>query len=185
MPKLIAFATRRWSRVFLLGDGVIGCWVLGNNYRGSGYYGAYPPTLLARLYALFPDLADLRALHLCSGSLTAAQHPRAIRLDRNQTLQPSLVADVKAIPLADASIDVVFADPPYAPQCALKYGFPMLNRRLVLREVARVVAPGGLVAWLDVQTPMYRKIEWRERGLFMVRRSTNHVFRGVTLFERV
>src|SRR6266540_1931472 len=51
-----------------------GLWVLGNNYKGSGYYGAYPPQYLKRMKALYPDAE--RVLHACSGSLKAGPYTR-------------------------------------------------------------------------------------------------------------
>ena len=48
--------------------GVIGMFILGNDYRvKSKYHGGYPNTYLRRVRALFPD--KRRALHVFSGAL--------------------------------------------------------------------------------------------------------------------
>ena len=89
-------------------------WLLGNSYRGSGYYGAYPPSYLRRVAALFPDVAPERWLHLFSGSL-AADVP-GVRVDVREpgagVVAPTVRADAKRLPFASASIELVAADPP-------------------------------------------------------------------------
>lgn len=159
-----------------------GVWMLGNNYKGSGYYGAYPPGYLARILSLFPDVRDGYVLHPFSGSL---RNVHGVRVDVNPANAPDVVADATAMPFEDASFDLVLADPPYSAEDAKRYGTPMVNRRAVLKEFARVTARGGYLAWLDTVWPMFSKTQWHCFGQIGVVRSTNHRVRLVSIFRRV
>ena len=164
-------------------------WVLGNNYRGSGIYGAYPPGYIKRVAALFPDARDV--LHLFSGSLSAnresLQHPEHWQcdyLDANPELHPTIIGSAEAMPVEDARYDLVLADPPYSVEDAQHYGKPMANRSKVLEEAYRVLRPGGCLLWLDQVLPMYSKAVWHLWGLIAVVRSTNHRVRLLSCFQR-
>lgn len=158
-----------------------GVWILGNDYRGSGYYGAYPPSYLRRVRALFPDVGDKSLLHLFSGSLPPAVG--GIRLDRARETQPDVLADAARLPFRD-SFGLVLADPPYSRIHAAKYAARMINRRVVLHEIAQVTCAGGHLVWLDTQVPMFAKTDWHWYGAIAVIRSTNHAIRLCSLFER-
>jgi SAM-dependent methyltransferase len=158
-----------------------GVWMLGNNYKGSGYYGAYPPGYLARIGALFPDVWGARVLHPFAGSLRGVH---GVRVDINPANQPDVVADACAMPFAAESFDLLLADPPYSPDDAKRYGVPMIDRRKALREFARVTRPGGYLVWLDTVWPMFAKRDWHCFGQIGVVRSTNHRVRLVSLFRR-
>jgi hypothetical protein len=159
-------------------------WMLGNSYRGSGYYGAYPPGLLKRLWALYPDL-DGHVLHICSGSLKA--DVRGVRLDLRHlpgVVEPDVRGSVTAMPFLPGSFWLGIADPPYGTAQAVNYGTPMPSRRRTLQQAHAVIAPGGQLAWLDTQLPMFRKADWHNWGQVCVVRSTNHAVRLLSLFER-
>jgi SAM-dependent methyltransferase len=159
-----------------------GMWMLGNNYKGSGYYGAYPPGYLKRVAALFPDVWDARVLHPFAGSLAGVH---GVRVDINPANKPDVVADAACLPFEPASFDLVLADPPYSAADALNYGHPMINRRKVMHELARVTRPGGYMVWLDTTWPMFRKDMWHCFGVIGLVRSTNHRVRLISIFERV
>jgi hypothetical protein len=175
-----------------------GCWIGGNNYRGSGYYGAYPPDYLDRVAALFPDhdVTSRRVLHLFSGSLTADATIRGVRIDVNPNQRPDVVGDALALPFVAGAFDLVLADTPYGQAHMLKYAAKMPpaiakrhgrmpDRLRVIREAARVTRPGGYLVWLDTKLPMFSKRDWHWCGTVQVVRSTNHDYRGVAIFERV
>jgi len=163
-----------------------GVWLLGNNYRGSGYYGAYPPSYVRRIAALFPDVAPERWLHLFSGSL--APDVPGIRVDLRPpgdgVAPASVRADARALPFVDGAIPFCAADPPYTTADAARYGTGTLNKPRVFGELARVVAPGGHLVWLDTTLPLYRKVDWHHWGMIAVQRSTNHRTRLCSMFTR-
>ncbi len=174
----------RWPPLRADDRWIDGMWVLGNDYRSrTGYYGAYPPNYLSRLLSLFPDVVTSDTLHLFAGSLGDDVLP-AMSVDINPALRPRVACDAQALPFQDGEFGFVVADTPYSKSDAEKYGTPMPNRRLVLREAARVVRPGGFLAWLDTQLPMFRKVDWHWFGAIGVIRSTNHRVRLLSLFER-
>jgi hypothetical protein len=167
------------------GRWITGMWLLGHAYQGSGYYGAYPPSYLGRIAALFPDVPPPSWVHLFSGSLSP--DVPGLRIDRRLTadVRPSVVSDSCALPLRDGSVRFVCADPPYSTQDSARYGTGAVRKPAVLREIARVVRHGGHLVWLDTTLPMYRRAEWHLWGLICVQRSTNHRTRLCSIFTRV
>jgi len=157
-----------------------GMWILGNNYRGSGYYGAYPPQYVKRIMSLFPDAQ--RVLHLFSGSLPPGNY---VRFDINPDLG-DVCGDAHRLSeyFAAGSFDLILADPPYSKEDADHYGTPMVNRNKVVSECAKVLEPGGFLVWLDQVLPMFRKDELHFCGAIGLVRSTNHRFRVVAVFRR-
>lgn len=156
-------------------------WFGGQDYRGSGYHGSFPPNYLQRIDALFPDAE--RKLHLFSGSLPAGPYDR---LDIRKELEAEIHGDAERLSsLVTGQYDWIHADPPYTESDALKYGSPMVDRNRVVREAALVTRPGGFLIWMDMVLPIYRKEDWSIEGVIGIVRSTNHRFRCVTLFRRL
>lgn len=162
---------------------LLGQWNMGNDYKGSGYYGSYPPGYLKRIAVLFPNPG--RVLHLFSGSPLPGRYVRVDRrVDVTLAVTPDVQADATALPFRQATFDLILADPPYSGEDAVRYGTCMVNRRRVFTECVSVLAPGGHLVWLDMVHPMYRNADLRLWGEIGVTRSTNHRYRIVTLFER-
>ena len=162
--------------------GVIGLWTMGNDYRvKSGYHGGYPNTYLRRVRALFPD--KRRALHIFSGMVDQHAFP-GDTVDINPELKPTFVDDCQTlldVPLED--YDIILADPPYSGEDADHYGTTMISRNRVIRALHRC-QPGTHLVWLDMTLPMYRKDVWACEADIGIRRSTNHRYRGATIFRR-
>ena len=120
-----------------------GMWVLGNNYRGSGLYGAYPPNYLNRIMSMFPDAENV--LHLFSGSLPASS--KYTRLD---THDADIICNAEQLSqyVKVDQFDLILADPPYSVEDALHYGQPMINRNKVLTECSLVLPSGGYLVLL-------------------------------------
>ncbi len=162
---------------------LMGVWVLGNMYkRSNGYYGAFPGNFLKRVLSIFPDRQ--KTLHLFSGTLVAGPGEVTVDCQITDTVKPTVVADAKNLPFPDASFDFTLADPPYTAKDAENYKTPMISRRHVMAEVARITKPRGYLAWLDTVRPMYRATEWKQVGAIMVLVSTNTRTRCLSIFER-
>jgi hypothetical protein len=155
-----------------------GMWVMGNNYRGNGYYGSYPPQYLRRVMALFPDAE--RILHLFSGSLPPGKY---VRFDAKGG---DVVGNAEQLSVYfQEPFDLILADPPYSAEDANHYGLPMVNRNKVLKECVRLLQEGGYLVWLDQVLPMFSKDPLHLCGLIGMVRSTNHRFRVVSIFKKI
>jgi len=170
--------------LFVAEDGrVVGTWIMGNDYRvKSAYYGGYPAGYLRRIAALFPD--KRRVLHLFSGKVDLAVLP-GDTVDIDARLAPTYVDDaqtLQGVPLE--GYDLVLADPPYSVEDAEHYGASMVKRNRVMRALQRL-SPGAHVVWLDQVLPMYRKDAFTQEAVIGMWKSTNHRFRGVTIFRRL
>jgi len=176
--------TRFPRSLFIAEDGrVVGTWIMGNDYRvKSAYYGGYPAGYLRRVRALFPDKRQV--LHLFSGKVDLSAFP-GDTLDINPKLNPTYVDDAQtlsAVPLE--RYDLVLADPPYSVEDCEHYGTSMVKRNAVMRALRRL-PPGAHVVWLDQVLPMYRKDTFAVDAAIGMWKSTNHRFRGVTVFRRL
>lgn len=162
-----------------------GVWMIGNNYQNKNdYYGEYPPTYLDRVKSLFPDREN--PLHLFSGSLKPDQvDNNAVRVDIKKEVNPDIVMDCEKIGSLDTEFDLIMADPPYTEEDAEEYGTGLPNRNeVVMNQVPEILESGGFLVWLDLRLPMYRKDDYNFCGTIELVRSTNHRFRGISIFER-
>ena len=170
--------------LFVADDGrVVGTWIMGNDYRvKSAYYGGYPAGYLRRVRALFPDKS--RVLHLFSGKVDLAAFP-GDTVDLNPAMRPTFVDDAQTlanVPLG--AYDLVLADPPYSVEDCEHYGTSMVKRNTVMRALAGLPAEAHVV-WLDQVLPMYRKDTFAIEATIGMWKSTNHRFRGITVFRRL
>jgi len=170
--------------LFMGEDGrIVGTWIMGNDYRvKSTYYGGYPATYLRRIKALFPD--KMHPLHVFSGKVDLETFP-GDTVDINETLSPTYVDDaqkMETVPLEQ--YDLILADPPYSVEDCEHYGTSMVKRNTVMRALQRV-KPGTHIVWLDQVLPMYRKDIFSVEATIGMWKSTNHRFRGITIFRRL
>jgi hypothetical protein len=163
------------------GNRIYGMWFGGQNYRGSGYYGAYPHGYLKRVNSMFTDCNPV--LHLFSGSLPAGNYTR---VDINEDNGAEVVCDAHELSesFPANTFEVIYADPPYTDEDATKYGTAPCNRNRVVKECNKILKPGGFLVWLDQVFPMFRKDELHLVGSIGFVRSTNHRFRVVTIFRK-
>ncbi len=161
---------------------VVGTWIMGNDYRvKSAYYGGYPAGYLRRMRALFPD--KRRVLHLFSGRVDLDAFP-GDTVDINPACEPTYLDDAQRlehVPLEE--YDLVLADPPYSVEDADHYNTTMVKRNLVMRALRRLPV-GAHVVWLDQVLPMYRRDAFAQEAVIGMWKSTNHRFRGITIFRR-
>ena len=170
--------------LFMGEDGrVVGTWIMGNDYRvKSTYYGGYPAGYLRRIKALFPD--KHRTLHIFSGRVDLNTFP-GDTVDINSDLAPTYVDDAQKlakVPLDQ--YDLVLADPPYSIEDCQHYGTSMVKRNTVMSAL-RGLSTGAHVVWLDQVLPMYRKDAFNVEATIGMWKSTNHRFRGITIFRRL
>jgi hypothetical protein len=169
--------------LFLSEDGrVVGTWIMGNNYQvKSTYYGGYPAGYLKRVRALFPDKE--RTLHLFSGKVDLETFP-GDTVDINSEMNPTYVDDAQTLGKVPLEIyDLVLADPPYSIEDAERYQTTMVKRNIVMHALQRL-SPRTHVVWLDQVLPMYRKDTFALEATIGMWKSTNHRFRGITIFRR-
>lgn len=113
-------------------------------------YGQYPRGLIAKM---LPWLLCQRheILHVCSGCLPKGE---GIRVDIRPEARPDILADGRNLPLTDGSVAAVMLDPPYCKEYADSlYGVRYALPSHLLREAARVVRPGGRIAFVHYITP--------------------------------
>lgn len=163
-----------------------GVWIMGNSYKGSGYYGSFPNTYMKRVMALYPDLeiGQGRALHLFSGSL--APDPTFVRFDRRPELEPDVCgeADKLSCYFEPESFDLIVSDCPYTQEDAEHYGTSLISRPKVIKQCLPLLTHGGHIVWLDQVLPMFSKRELEWWGAICVIGSTNHRVRLVTFFRK-
>lgn len=170
--------------LFVSEDGrIVGTWIMGNDYRvKSTYYGGYPAGYLRRIKALFPD--KHKVLHLFSGKVDLATFP-GDTVDINPANTPTFVDDAQTLERVPLDhYDLILADPPYSVEDAEHYQTTMVKRNLVMRAL-RGARGGTHIVWLDQVLPMYRKDAFAIDAAIGMYKSTNHRFRGITIFRRL
>lgn len=182
-----------WPHVTPTGLRVYGKWEMGALYaNASTYYGAYPPTFIDRVRALFPEVrSEAHILHLFSGGLPKGRYTR---LDANpeplEGVRPEIVgnvydlADLLAQRRKQTPLKLWIADPPYSAKDAECYDQRPLDKPRAMRSIAAAAPAGTQLVWLDTQVPIYRGAEWLRWGDIDIHRSTGHRRRVVSFFER-
>ena len=117
----------------------------------TAVFGQYPSALIPKLLPWL-ECERHEILHVCSGSLPPGE---GIRVDIRPDAKPDILADGRHLPLPDGSQKAVMIDPPYTPQYAkdlyeVEYPLPAH----LLAEAARVVRPGGIIAFVHYLVPM-------------------------------
>lgn len=150
---------------------------LGRIPEGGGY-----PVGLVEWTARLMGCQDLASIvHLCSGSVRAP-----LTFDLRADVGAACVADVRWLPLAPGSCRWILADPPYGMDYAQEMwglGRQYPTPRVLLRECAAALAPGGQVALLHHVVPMLP--EGLERvGVWGVWCGTETRIRALTIARR-
>lgn len=171
----------KWPPPYDANGRIEGVWVIGNNYQGSGYYGAYPPNYLERVGCMFTEKENI--LHLFSGSLPPGDY---IRFDSRVDVTPDIIGDAHELSkYVNKKFDIIYADPPYSQEDAEHYGTILIKRNKVLNECYKVLEDDGHLVWLDEVFPMFTKRQFHLYGLFPIIRSTNHRVRCCFIFQKV
>ncbi len=151
--------------------------------------------LLWRISTLFPkpcrgfDTKPEDRLHLFSGVVEKGTwgQIKETTLDRREDLEPDIVTDAHKMSeiFEPDSFDLIVADPPYSEEDAKHYGTCLISRNKVVAQCYSILQKGGLLCWLDQVFPMYRKQELNLIGTIGIWRSTNHRFRGLSIFRKL
>lgn len=171
------------------GKWISGIWMIGNNYKSKKkYHGEYPPTYLDRITSLFPDAST--PLHLFSGIIPKSDKYTTFDINVKGQLEPDIAGEAEKLSTYfdfnyDKKFDIIYADCPYTDEDANKYGVPLINRNVVVKECQKVLAPGGFLIWLDQVFPMHKKTDLKICGLIGMVRSTNHRVRTVFIFRKL
>ncbi len=152
---------------------VYGIWMLMR--FGGKYTGSYPPGLLKRAKKLIPYSDPI--LHVCSGSIK-----EDICLDQDSEGKPTVVSLAERMPFKDDSFGLAIADPPYSPDVGSARG-RFAGPNVILRDMARVVRPGGFVCMLHWLVPMTPP-ECEKWGLVAIATGANKKMRALTIFRK-
>jgi hypothetical protein len=113
--------------------------------------GGYPQGLIEFAGKIMRITDHRKVVHLCSGSVISP-----LTFDLRPATPACCLADVRHLPIRTASVRWVMADPPYSAEHAdelwgLGKAYP--TPAAILREVERILAPGGTVAFLHFLVP--------------------------------
>lgn len=114
--------------------------------------GGYPIGFLERAYQTLGVTDAGRVLHLFAGGVRSG-----VTVDIREHTKPKVVADVRALPFADASFDWIMADPPYAESYAQQLygsGSSYVRPTHILAAANRLLRPQGRIGLLHYVVPM-------------------------------
>ena len=149
----------------------------------SGQFQRYPGRFWFNFKKHYP-LNGLRVLHMFSGSLDWGD-TTDIRPESGATI----IAPYDRLPIADASYDLVVADPPYNRGFASEWtthSKDLPRPKTILHEAARVTKKGGIIAILHIiLIPAYKTAHVRRIGLHAILCGENNAVRLLNVFRRV
>lgn len=150
---------------------------------GFAVYGRYPHGFLDHVIKtqLLGDVRRYDVLHVCSGTLSESE---AWTVDLREQARPRVQASGTALPFRDASFRAVMLDPPYSDEYARNL-YQVENPRpsWLLRDAARVVAPGGRVGMLHVAVP-FAPLGCRLVNVWGISTGVGFRIRAFTVYER-
>lgn len=161
-------------------DWIYGVWYCSTSFKRAIYYGQYPSTFVKRIMAMFPGES---MLHLCCGR---CRIDGALNVDIKELPEVDLVSNVESMPLPDSIYEVALIDPPYSQLDAKRYKVPrLINSRAAMREISRVLVPGGYLLWLDEKYPTHRRRDWKLRGLIGIVTGAERRTRVLSIFQNL
>lgn len=124
-------------------------WFLGPNL--TGYPGGYPNGFLQRLKK--ERIWGENRIHICSGTVLDGITIDIKREPKGKdSICPIIQGDALNLPIKDNSFDFALIDPPYSEQKSENlYSLPLLSVPNALKEMVRIVKPGGIIGILDLR----------------------------------
>jgi hypothetical protein len=122
------------------------------DFAAPDFWGAYPRDFIRwACRAMDCDRQDV--YHLCAGSVPVGEG--ALRVDIRPEAKPDLVADCRALPLADGCAAAVMLDPPYSVEYAKDlYGTDYPRPSALLAEASRIARSGAPIGFLHFLVPL-------------------------------
>lgn len=162
-----------------------GFWFTGGG-NVSSFYGSYQTEYLERIMTMFDDCrGQTEMVHLFSGSLPASKDYVRVGKDGTGEYKSDYQIDAHELsshlPFAPSFI---MADPPYSAEDSEHYKCSMVNRPVIVDQCARVLRPGGWLAWQDQALPTFSNDRLRWVGGIAYIRSTGNRFRLVSFFQK-
>ena len=139
-----------------------GTWFCGR--PTAKYYGAFPQSFWPRAKRVLKPWGSL--LHWFSG--TVSSEPGIITVDGNPAGSPSVVCQGSSLPFEGGTFDASFADPPYSPKDAERYGLPYISATKILAELARCTKVGGKIGLLHEFIPPTKRLPVKLLGIIGV-----------------
>lgn len=144
--------------------------------------GGYPEGFIEKVAPML-GCQNLGAIvHLCSGSIRGR-----FTFDLRPTSAAAVLADCRELPIRSASCRWAMVDPPYEQDYAEALwgmGKQYPTPAVLLREVARILAPGGRAAFLHHLVPAL-PAELARAGTYGITTGTGYRIRALTVVERV
>jgi hypothetical protein len=143
--------------------------------------GGYPKRFIEHAFETLGVTDPEKVLHLCSGSMKSG-----ITVDIRQECCPTIVADCRKVPLNSGTVRWIMADPPYAESYAENlYGtgksYPKPGE--ILKEMERLLKPGGRCGLLHFVVPMSRK-PLKLVGVWGITTGAGYAIRAWSVFEK-
>ena len=152
-------------------------WLCGPPAR-HGQFQRFPGRFIYNVRHTYPSLIGDNSLHMFSGGSDLG-----VTTDMRPETGADIIAPFDAIPRPDASFDAVLADPPYADHWQGQWHGDLPKPKHILREAARLVRPGGLVAILHIIIiPAYAEFGVTRIALHPVLTGPNNAIRVLNVF---
>lgn len=151
------------------------------DFPGEHFWGAYPRDFI-RWACQVMRCDRQKVVHLCSGSLPKGEG--ALRVDIRPEVHPDIVADCRALPLADNSAAAVLLDPPYSVEYSQDlYQTEYPRPSALLAEASRIAMPDAPIGFLHFLVPL-PPAGARIESVYGVTTGPNYRIRAFTIFRK-
>jgi hypothetical protein len=151
------------------------------DFAAAHFWGAYPRDFIKWACQVM-QCNRQEVFHLCSGALPKGEG--AMRVDIRPEVLPDLVADARALPLADGCAGAVLLDPPYTVEYAQDlYDTDYPRPSALLREATRIARPGAPIGLLHFLVP-FPPADTSIETVYGVTTGPNYRIRAFTIYRK-